>query len=262
METLRWRDCLRGVEYPTEETPAMHPYDPRRRDVVLGISALLAGCAGGPLGVIGSPGPPAAAPDVRVGDRWVYHIEDGFRTPVVWDETHEVIAAGADGDTVRVTCKGPTMDLVRTELWASPGIVRQGTAMDIETRRFTTPLIRYKFPLTPGTTWSQFVDNYNENTKKSGQFNYYARVGGWKSISVPAGTFDAIFVNVLMRMDDEEFWRWPTDCNYALWYAPAVGAVVLEQKEAQYLEKGGQDNAVAIRAQHSRIDLVAYSRMR
>lgn len=225
------------------------------------LGVLLEGCTGGPFGIVGAAGPPAAAPDVRVGDRWVYHVVDGFRMPVEWDETHEVTAVGTNGISVRVTCKGPTLDLTRTELWSAPGIVREGAAVDVETRRYATPLQRYRFPLTPGMTWSQFVDNYNENTRKSGQFNYYARVGGWKSISVPAGTFDAIFVNVLMRMDDEEFWRWPTDCNYALWYAPAVGAMVREKKEAQYFEKGGID-AVAIRAQHSHIELISYSRKR
>jgi hypothetical protein len=239
----------------------MTPFDPRRRDVVLGISALLTGCAGGPLGVVGAAGPPAPAPDIRVGDRWVHHISDGFRTPVTWDETQEVVAAGAGGYTVQVTCKGPTINVMRTEEWAAPGIVRVGTAMDLETRRFKTPLERYKFPLTPGTTWTQFVDNYNEATKKSGQFNYYARVGGWKSVTARAGTFDAIFVNVLMRMDDEEFWRWPTECNYAIWYAPETGSMVVEEKESQYFEKGGID-AIAVRAQHSHIELVSYSRKR
>ncbi len=239
----------------------MHGFDPYRRDLLLAGSALLAGCAGGPLG-LGAEGPPAPAPDVRVGDGWVYHIVDGFRTPVEWDETHEVIAAGADGYTVRVTCKGATVNLVRTEQWKAPGLVTQGTVMDIETRRFATPLERYRFPLTPGTTWTQFVNNYNENTKKSGEISWYGRVGGWKPVTVPAGTFDAIFVTLLLRMDDEEFWRWPTNCTYGLWYAPAVGAMVQEEKEAQYLEKGGRDSSIAIRAQHSRIDLIAYTRKR
>jgi hypothetical protein len=157
--------------------------------------------------------------------------------------------------------KGPTIDVTRTEIWAAPGIVKVGTAMDLETRRFATPLERYKFPLTPGTTWTQFVENYNEATRKTGTFNYFARVGSWKKVTVRAGTFDAVFVNVLMRMDDEEFWRWPTECNYGLWYAPAVGAMVSEEKEAQYFEKGGID-AVAVRAQHSTIELTSYSRKR
>ena len=64
------------------------------------------------------------------------------------------------------------------------------------------------------------------------------RVGGWEKVSTPAGAFDAIRMRVLMRLDDEEFWRYPTTCNYLVWYAPAVGAPVREEKEAEYYERG------------------------
>ena len=55
-----------------------------------------------------------------VGARWVYRGRDGFRWPVVWEETHEVIAAGAGGLAVRVTLKGPTIDIVRQERASPP----------------------------------------------------------------------------------------------------------------------------------------------
>ena len=45
----------------------------------------------------------AAAPTPAVGDRWTYRGRDGFRSPLIWDETHEVTAASAAGITVRVT---------------------------------------------------------------------------------------------------------------------------------------------------------------
>src|SRR6476646_7909277 len=84
----------------------------------------LAGCAAGPSGA-GS-GPPAEAPAYRVGDRWVYHGDDGFRVKTEWDETHEVVGIGPEGITVRITLKGPTTDVTRTELWSSPGQVKVG----------------------------------------------------------------------------------------------------------------------------------------
>ena len=58
--------------------------------------------------------------------------------------------------------------------------------MDIETRRFRVPLQRYVFPLTPGQTWNQWVDDFNESTRKDGQINRYVRVGGWETV-VDAG---------------------------------------------------------------------------
>jgi hypothetical protein len=191
----------------------------------------LAGCAA--LDSPGSGGPVVDAPSYRIGDRWIYRAADGFRAPVRWEETREVIAIGADGITVRITQLGPTVNSSRTEQWAAPGIVRVGALFDDETRRFATPLKRYEFPLVPGKRWDQFVDNFNEATNKSGQINHYVRVGDWESVTTPAGTFPAIRLRVLTRLDDDEFWRWATECNYLIAYSPEVRGIVREDKEAQ-----------------------------
>lgn len=227
--------------------------------VALALAIVTAGCmSAGERG--DATGPVAAAPAPTVGARWTYRGREGFRSPVIWEETHEVTAVGADGLSVRVTLKGSSLDLERREVWAAPGLVRTGALMDIETRRFATPLIRYRFPLAPGETWSQWVDNYNETSSRSGQINRYVRVGGWEKVATPAGVFDAIRLRVLMRLDDEEFWRYPTTCNYLIWYAPAVGAPVREEKEAEYLERGdARDGQGVIRAQHTLLELVSYT---
>ena len=222
-------------------------------------SMLIAACATtDERGDVG--GPVANAPTPAVGARWTYRGREGFRSPLIWEETHEVTAASAAGITVRVTAKGGWLDIQRQEMLVAPGVVRSGALMDIETRRFATPLERFRFPLAPGETWNQWVDNYNETTQREGRINRYVRVGGWEKVSTPAGEFDAIRMRVLMRLDDEEFWRYPTTCNYVIWYAPAVGAPVREEKEAEYLERGDpKDGQGAIRAQHTLLELVSYS---
>ena len=226
---------------------------------LIALAALVAGCAGldsrGDLS-----GPVANAPTYHVGQRWTYRAREGFRSPVDWEETHEVMAAGPDGITIRATLKGPTIDGVRYEVLAAPGLVRQGALMDIETRRFAMPLERFRFPLAPGATWNQWVDNFNETTNREGRINHFVRVGGFEKVSTPAGVFDAVRMRVMMRLDDEEFWRYPTTCNYLIWYAPAVGATVREEREAQYFEKGEElDGNGAIRAQHTLIELTSYT---
>jgi hypothetical protein len=46
-----------------------------------------------------------------------------------------------------------------------------------------------------------------------------------------------------------------------IWYAPAVGAPVREEKDAEYLEKGEElDGNGAIRAQHTLLELASYTR--
>ena len=238
------------------------PMSPRIlvRIAFVALVAIIAGCA--QLDQRGDvSGPVAIAPKFDVGERWTYRGREGFRSPLVWEETHEVTRVAADGITVRVMLEGERVRGAREEILAAPGVVRQGALMDIETRRFATPLDRFRFPLASGETWNQWVNNFNETTNKEGQINRYVRVGGWEKVSTPAGVFDAIRMRVLMRLDDEEFWRYPTTCNYLIWYAPAVGAPVREEKEAQYYEKGEEfDGTGAIRSQHTVIELVSYTK--
>lgn len=219
-------------------------------------ASVLAGC----VSVGGSAGPPAPAPVYRIGDRWVYRAQDGFRDPVTWEETQEIVAMGPDGISARITQIGPTVDSVRTETWAAPGIVTVGAVFDNEIRRFAAPVKRYDFPLTPGTIWNQWLANFNETARRQGVINRYVKVGGWDQIATPAGTFDALRLRVLMRLDDEEFWRYATDCNYEVWYAPAVGASVREVKRADYLERGDGQSPIRIRSQNAVLELVSYRR--
>ena len=83
------------------------------------------------------------APVYRVGDRWTYRVQDGFRRPVVWEEKHEVIAVGANGIRVRVSQQGPSVSGTREELWSAPGLVSVGAVFDDETRRFQGALQRF-----------------------------------------------------------------------------------------------------------------------
>jgi len=224
--------------------------------------ATLAGCGGG-LGVIPSEGsgPAAEAPAYRVGDRWVYHGIEGFRVKTEWEETHEVTAIGPEGITVRITQRGPApMDATRTEVFTAPGQMKIGAAFVNETRRFSAPLQLYNFPLAAGKVWNQWVGTYNDMTRENGELNRYVRVAGWDKVSTPAGSFDALRLEVLMRLDDETFWRYATMCNYAVWYAPAAHGVVREDLRAQYAEKdGGLEGGAAVRTQHGVLQLVSFT---
>jgi len=89
-------------------------------------------------------------------------------------------------------------------------------------------------------------------------------VGGYEAVTTPAGTFDAIRLRVIMRLDDETFWRHATECTYLVWYAPAIGAAVREIRNADYLEKGGGrfEPAFRLPSQHAQLELVSYQRGR
>lgn len=224
----------------------------------MAIAATLGGCAG--LDSAGS-GPQADAPVLRVGDRWVYHAQDGFRAPLTWDETHEVVSVAPGAITVRVTETGPNARGERTETWATPGRLAVGPVFDDEMRTFATPVTIYAFPMAPGQRWNQWVGNVTAATRRAGQINRYVTVDGWTRVTTAAGAYDALKLRVLMRLDDDEFWRGPSECNYVVYYAPAVGAMVFAEKNAQYYEKGDRrDGLGAIQSQHATLELTSWSR--
>jgi hypothetical protein len=215
--------------------------------------ATAAGCA-----MVRDGAPSVHAPTYHVGDRWVYSAEDGFRSKSRWTETHEVTEVGTNGITVRVRQQGDAIDSVRTEHWSAPGQVTVGAVYDNETRRFATPLQRYNFPLTPGSLWNQWVENVDQATGREGAINRYVVVGGWESVTTPAGTFRAIHLHIVMRLDDGEFWRWPTTCDYVAWYAPEVRAIVRTDRDAGYVERGGPDVS-SVWTQHAVLELSQFT---
>lgn len=231
----------------------------------LAAASLTAACGTAPLAgspmIAGAAGPPAPAPALRVGDRWVYRAVDGYRQKITWDETHEIGSIGADGVTVTVALRGPTVDFTRTEVWAAPGVVRSGAVYEAETDRFDPPLVRYQFPLATGAGWSQQVRDLDKPPTPYGPIRFNATVGGYETVTTPAGTFDAIKIRYLIQLDDETFWRYPTQCDYVVWYAPSIGAMVREQKRSYHIEKDVEASP-GVPGQYAFYELVSFSRAR
>ena len=230
----------------------------RRTFLVASSASALSAC----VSVGGTAGAPVPAPVPRVGDRWVYNARDGFRVPVTWVETHEVMAVSAGGIEVRATLLGETINTVRTERLPSPGVVASGAVFNNdETRDFTPPLERFRFPLTFGETWTQNMSN--AVSPLNGQrptISRFVRVGGFEKVTTPAGTFDAVLMRTIMSVDDNNPFRWPFQCNYETWFAPSVGAMVREFKLATYRERGDGRDAIDIRAQNMTVELASYQR--
>lgn len=235
---------------------------PRRRVLLRALASTplaLAGGAAAQWGLSSSGGAPLAeAPAYRVGDRWTYHIRSRFRAVGDAEEMVEVTAIGADGIVASVTTRGGGVDATRTERWSAPGLVAQGMLMDVETRRFAQPLERFRFPLSAGQSWNQWVDQVNDTGRTSGKVNRYVAVRRAEPVTVRAGTFDAARMNVLMRLDDETPFRWATECNHTVWYAPAVRGVVREDRRAEYREKGNPRDGGMMISQSEIVELVAF----
>jgi hypothetical protein len=180
------------------------------------------------------------APKLNVGDKWVYNVKSGIGlTTATYPETREVIALSGNGGKIKVT--GKTVDgkdFTRIDEFSAPGTLKSGALCADEVYRFPTPLQRVSFPVAPGQRSSKWVDVVAEPAGTKGQINYFFRTRSWDKQTVPAGSFDAIRVDVLMVLDDSTPFRTATNCNFTYWYSPAVRGTVREQRWAQYTQIG------------------------
>ncbi|MDR2709958.1 MAG: hypothetical protein LBB65_01240 [Burkholderiales bacterium] len=227
-----------------------------------GILLTLSGCAA-IMGLDGDASKQAEAPDYRVGDRWVYHIEEGYRMHLSWDETWEITKIDNNGVTVQITSQGSRLNGIetRTEIWPQPGLVSQGALMNTETRQFNTPYQRYRFPMRAGDSWSQWLDTADKKERYGQQQpNFITRAWGWEKIKSPVGETDALKLNQVIRFDDEDPWRYPTRASYISWYAPEVNNIVRAEKRAGFIEKGDGRSAIEITSQLETVELRSYTR--
>src|SRR5689334_10173403 len=225
--------------------------------VALALYALALHCAAATLR--GAAGPAAQAPTPQVGDRWTYRATDGYRNAIAWQEAYEVTSVAPDSIEVKVVVTGAGVNHTRTEIWSAPGVMLQGAIYEDETRRFEPGWIRYKFPMATGDKWSQELRQPNQQPGPYGPMQSTVTVGGYESVKTPAGTFNALKIRYFLRLDDETFWRYPTECDYYVWYAPDLGVMVREEKRSHWTEKG-RTSATGNFGQRAIYQLVSFTR--
>ena len=212
----------------------------------------VASCASAPVG------PPVDAPRLAVGDRWQYQITDNLRRGALSQLDAEVIAVSGGSARIRL---GLTDNTGRAE-WIDEldggGRLRIGSLWREPPRPFNPPAQLLAFPLDDGKTWRQSIDTMRADTQLKDQILIYGKIDGRKTISVPAGSFDAVYVYRIVQLDDEEFWRTRTTRRDAVWYAPEVKAPVREAHEAEYTEKGGGPDMTTIRTESTVLELVSF----
>lgn len=224
---------------------------------------VLAGCGGGggssgnTVALGAPPGPPVPAPTLAVGDRWQYRITDNLRRGAVTMLDAQVVSIANGVATLRLVYtdeRGPTE---RTEeIDASGGLV-VGALKEEPTRRFPTPIELYDFPLQAGTSWRQTVNTTSPDTGLPAQILVYGTVQASSRVSVPAGSYDTIYLFRVIQLDDEQFWRSRTDRRDFVWYAPQVKTAVRETHDATYVLRGGGALSV-VRTENTTRDLVSF----
>ena len=163
------------------------------------------------------PGAPRAAGALAVGDTWTYRMARGGSQRAA----HEVKLTSVTPESIveEVLGEGPVQRVEH----------RKGSYLaPVGEITVFSPYLLTLNPTTPGMRLG--VDNFDSRTCNAGwSCSLSARVTGRERIQVPAGTFDAI------RVDISQSWSTPSQTNdrgemvsrtMTVWYAPEVRRAV------------------------------------
>ena len=116
------------------------------------------------------------------------------------------------------------------------------TNPDGESLEYTPPLKYFEFPLYPGKEWAQTSIETNSKTANKRSFTLRAKVGEWETVTVPAGTFNAIKIIISTELLDQAsgFKSTGTDIS---WYVPELRKSVKSETFSQK-QDGSEDKQV------------------
>jgi hypothetical protein len=225
------------------------------------VSFALAACGGGagvPGGGGAPSGPPIPAPQLVVGDHWQYKITDNLRRGAVTMLDAQVMSTAGGVATLSLVYTDPQgKKTERSEEVNSNGGLVVGTLKEELTRRYPTPVELFDFPLQAGTSWRQTVDTTSPETGLPAQILVYGTVQATNPVTVPAGTYDAVYLFRVLQLDDAQFWRTRTDRRDFVWFAPQVKTAARETHDASYtLLSGGAFSVV--RTENTTRELISF----
>jgi hypothetical protein len=160
-------------------------------------------------------------PGVKVGDAWMYNKLDGRNGRLEYVSVNTVRKIGTDGISMESTSPDGrhTANIRRTSDFNLVRIETQGS-----TQTSLPYYPNFAFPLQIGKTWQRDVEFANTSTpSKMVHAKLEGRVVGWESVTVPAGNFLALKIEVKGWYRGEDIGEsWTGRIEDALWYAPEV----------------------------------------
>jgi hypothetical protein len=175
-------------------------------------------------------------PEVKAGDRWVYRRMDysGRRTP----EHYRLVVTFAGRDAIQAVMSGwgaPESDVTYTSEWND--VVSHRGVVNLREKG------ELQFPLHVGATYRIAWELENPRVNRlSGRHERTVRVAGWESVTVPAGTFEAL--KVVSEGTHRPFLTYsitaPGTVLDTYWYVPAVKRWVKFTHESSTPVPGGR----------------------
>jgi hypothetical protein len=157
----------------------------------------------------------AARPDIHLADRWSWQHTNGLANERDFTQIEDVIEVSESEIRTRVRIKGKPSNGIAT-------YTREWNPIDISSAQYSPYLKDFAFPLEVGKKWDGTADKMLFSNGKHGKFHLKGEVVAFEKITVPAGTFDAYKINVVLDATGTD-----EDANIgntveSFWYAPSV----------------------------------------
>jgi hypothetical protein len=241
-QNLRWinsrRESSASFLANTDETPpgtsVSQTYNPDVRTVRL-VQVACAALAGFAM-ASGEVWPQAAQPQrverpaFKVGDSWTYNKIDGWKNEFEFAVVSTLTEIGGESivlETMGLDGSG------RTRITRTSDFNLVQTEEQKRTRRTSPYYPNYAFPLAVGKTWTRDVEFTDTGeSDKLVRARLTARVARWEIVTVPAGTFLALRIDI--RGDyhgSNASGSWSGEIRDRLWFSPEVRNAVKYEYE-------------------------------
>lgn len=157
----------------------------------------------------------ADRPDIHVGDRWSWQHTNGLANERDFTKIEDIIEVTDIEIKTRQRVKGKYDSGIAV-------YTREWNPVDVVFAQYSPYLKDFFFPLVVGKKWDSSADKMLYSNGKHGKFLLKGEVVAIEKITVPAGTFDAYKINVVLdaTSTDEDANVGNTIETY--WYAPTV----------------------------------------
>ena len=200
----------------------------------IGAPALLSACATRYENRIATPGGIIPAPQVKSGELWRYALINRYNGETINEVRAQVASVQPE---LRVELSDRSGRRLADEIYDAAWTIRQEPIYN-ETLVFDRPV-----PLLPPrlAVGSQQVTRTRYRLSGTGQphsWHVHMHAKHWERIAVPAGTFDALRIERLIRFEHHDLFRRGSRRMDTLWYAPQVNRWVMREWSGIYLEDG------------------------
>jgi hypothetical protein len=161
------------------------------------------------------------APAIKVGDSWTFDRTDPSKSAKLYTSAMTATAVGDGGIRIesKRTDNGQTSTLTHTkELNLVSTEISGGKAA------YDPYYASFAFPLEVGKTWERentYTRTYESDRKVVAKLS--GKVIGWEKVTVPAGTFDALRIEVKSKYNGQNMrGRWFGQSTDTIWYAPSA----------------------------------------